>query len=74
MHILLIIVLILSGIAFVWSVLLMSPKGWLWLGIGWMAWGNEYWSKKTLENKLKRVALISSILFIVSALILPYTQ
>ena len=74
MRILLIIVIIAAWIAFIGSVLLMSPKGWLGLGIGWMAGGNEYGSKKTLENKLKKVALVSGLLFLVASLILPYTK
>ena len=74
MRTLLIIVLILAWIAFIWSVLLMSPKWWLGLGIGGMSWGNEYGSKKTLETKLKKVALISGIVFVVVSLILPYTK
>jgi len=52
----------------------MSPKGGLGLGIGWMAGGNEYGSKKTLENKLKKVALISGVIFLIASLILPYTK
>ena len=52
----------------------MSPKGWLGLGIGWMAGGNEYGSKKTLENKFKKAALVSGIIFLVVSLILPYTK
>jgi preprotein translocase subunit SecG len=39
-----------------------------------MAGGNEYGSKKTLENKLKKVALVSGILFLIASLILPYTK
>jgi len=74
MRIVLIILLVLSGITFVWSVLLMSPKGWLGLGIGWAAGGSDYGSKKTLETKLKKVALISALLFVISAVILPYTK
>ncbi len=70
----LIIILVLAGIAFIWSVLLMSPKGGLGLGIGGMAWGNEYGSKKTLENKLKKVALVAGIAFLLASLILPYTK
>lgn len=54
--------------------MLMSPKGWLGLGIGGMAGGNEYGSKKTLENKLKKVALITGVLFLLVSLILPYTK
>ena len=74
MRTLLIIALILAGIVFIGSVLLMSPKGGLGLGIGGMAWGNEYGSKKTLENKLKKVALISGLVFLIASLILPYTK
>lgn len=74
MRTLLIIVLILAWITFVGSVLLMSPKWGLGLGIGWMAWGNEYGSKKTLENKLKKTALISGSIFLIASLILPYTK
>ncbi|MCX6825040.1 MAG: preprotein translocase subunit SecG [candidate division SR1 bacterium] len=74
MRTLLIILLILAGIAFIGSVLLMSPKGGLGLGIGGMAGGNEYGSKKTLENKLKKVALVSGIIFLLASLILPYTK
>ena len=74
MRTLLIIALILAGIVFIGSVLLMSPKGGLGLGIGGMAWGNEYGSKKTLENKLKKVALISGLVFLIVSLILPYTN
>lgn len=74
MRTLLIIVLILSWITFVGSVLLMSPKGGLGLGIGGMAWGNEYGSKKTLESKLKKTALVSGVLFLITSVILPYTK
>ena len=74
MRTLLIIALILAGIVFIWSVLLMSPKGGLGLGIGGMAWGNEYGSKKTLENKLKKAALVAGLLFLLASLILPYTK
>jgi len=52
----------------------MSPKGGLGLGIGGMAGGNEYGSKKTLENKLKKAALVSGVLFLLASLILPYTK
>lgn len=74
MRIFLIIVLILAWIAFIGSVLLMSPKGWLGLWIGWMAGGNEYGSKKTLENKLKVAALVSGGIFLVVSIILPYIK
>lgn len=74
MRTLLIIVLILAWIAFIWSVLLMSPKGGLGLWIGGMAWGNEYGSKKTLENKLKKVALVAGVVFLIVSLVLPYTK
>lgn len=74
MRIALIIVMILAGILLIGSVLLMSPKGWLWLGLGWMSSSGEYGSKKTIEGTLKKVALVASLIFIISALILPYTM
>lgn len=73
MRIALTIIMIIAGALLIWSVLLMSPKGWLWLGLGWMSNSGEYGSKKTIEGTLKKVALISSIVFAISALILPYT-
>ncbi len=74
MNILLIILLILSGIIFVWSVLLMSPKWWLGAAIGWMGGSDEYGSKKSMEWKLKKVAIVSISIFVVTALILPYVN
>lgn len=74
MKTLLIIVLILLGIIFVWAVLLMSPKGGLGMAIGGLGWSDEYGSKKSLEWKLKKVALITAILFVIVALILPYVN
>ncbi len=74
MHTLLVILMILSGIIFIWSVLLMSPKGGIGLGI-WGFWGgNEYGSKKSLEGKIKKVAMISAIVFVIISLILPYSK
>lgn len=64
----------ITGIIFVWSVLLMSPKGWIGFGIGGMSGSNEYGSKKMIEAKLKKVALITLIIFILVALILPYSK
>lgn len=74
MRIALIIVMIITGILLIGSVLLMSPKGWLWLGLGWMSNSGEYGSKKTIEWTLKKVALAASLIFVISALILPYTM
>lgn len=68
-----IIAMIIAGALFIGSVLLMSPKWWLWLGLGWMSNAGEYGSKKTIEWTLKKVALVTSIVFVISALILPYT-
>ena len=72
----LIILLILTGIVFVSSVLLQSPKGGgIGMGIGGAsAGGNEYGSKKTMEGKLKKIALISGILFVIIVLFLPYVK
>lgn len=74
MKTLLIIVLILVGLIFTGSVLLMSPKWGLGTALGWL-WGwDEYGSKKSLEWKLKKVALFSSIVFVIIALILPFVK
>ena len=70
----LIIAMILVGIVFIASVLLQSPKGGgIGMGIGGAsAGGNEYGSKKTMEGKFKKIALISGILFVIIVLFLPY--
>ena len=45
------------------------------MGIGGTsAGGNEYGSKKTMEGKLKKIALISGILFVIIVLFLPYVK
>jgi preprotein translocase subunit SecG len=43
------------------------------LGIGGMSGASEYGSKKSLETKLKKVAIVAGALFVIIALILPYT-
>ncbi len=74
MKTLLIVLLIISWIIFVGSVLLMSPKWWLGSAIGGLGGWDEYGSKKSLEWKLKKVALVTSIMFVVISLILPYVN
>lgn len=76
MYTVMLILLILTGIIFIGSVLLQSPKGGgIWMGIGGAsAGGNEYGSKKTMEGKLKKIALISGILFVIIVLFLPYVK
>lgn len=61
MYTALIVLMILTGIVFITSVLLQSPKwGGIGMGIGGAsAGGNEYGSKKTMEGKLKKIALIN---------------
>ena len=69
--------MVLLGIIFVWSVLLQSPKGGgIWMGIGGASASsnNEYWSKKTMEWKLKIIALCTAILFVAIVLVLPYVK
>jgi preprotein translocase subunit SecG len=68
----LVAVMVLSAAIFTGSVLLMSPKGGLGMGIGGFSQGGEYGSKKSLEGKLKYVALITSIVFILAVLFIPY--
>jgi protein translocase SecG subunit len=74
MYVFLIILMILAGIVFVGSVLLMSPKGGIGMGIGGLSGASEYGSKKSLETKLKKVAIIFGVLFILIAVILPYVS
>lgn len=66
--------MIIVGIVFVTSVLLMSPKWGLWAAISGIGWGDEYGSKKSLEWKLKKIAVVTSIVFWVIVLILPYVN
>ena len=73
MRTLLLIVLVVSGLLFCWSVLLMTPKGWLWAWIAGVWGSSDYGSKKSVENTLKRVAIVTSILFVVVCIALPYT-
>jgi len=73
MRVALIIALLVLGCVFMACVLMMSPKWWLWLWIGWASAGwNEYWSKKSIEWKLKIIAMISWILFVWICLFLPF--
>jgi protein translocase SecG subunit len=51
----------------------MSPKGGIGLGIGGMSGASEYGSKKSLEGNLKKTAIVAGAIFIIIALILPYT-
>lgn len=55
------------------SVLLMSSKGGIWFGIGGSTSNNEYGSKKSIEHRLKRIALVAAIIFAATVVILPYT-
>ena len=70
--IVLITLLVLSGIILILSILLMNPKGWIWFGIAGVAGANEYWSKKSIESTLKKAAYISAVIFIISAMLIPY--
>lgn len=70
----LIILMLVSWIILVWSIVLMSPKGWIWLWIWWASGGNEYWSKKSLEWKLKNTAVVCAVIFVICSIILPYAK
>lgn len=72
MYGLLIAVMLVSWAVFVGSVLLMSPKGGLGAMMGGIGQGAEYGSKKTLEGKIKKVALAMAIIFVLSVLCIPY--
>ena len=69
----LIIAMVVLGCVFMACVLMMSPKWWigLWIGGASAGW-NEYWSKKSIEWKLKIVATVSWILFVLACLFLPF--
>ena len=69
---LVLIIMLLSGIVFIGSVLLMTPKGGIGFGIGGMATSNEYGSKKSIENTLKRSAFVSIVIFTLCAIVYPY--
>ncbi len=67
--------MLISGMVLVGSIVLMSPKWGIWLWIWWASGSsNEYWSKKSLEWKLKNVAIISAVTFVVCSIILPYAK
>lgn len=50
----------------------MSPKWGLGVWLGGMSWWGEYGSKKSVENTLKKAAVIAAIVFIVCAISYPY--
>lgn len=72
----LIVALLIDGIIFIASVLLQSPKGGgLGLGIGGAsAGGNEYGSKKTMESKLQKIAIVTAIIFVLICVFLPFVK
>jgi hypothetical protein len=71
----LIIAIVVLWCVFMACVLMMSPKWWIWLWIGGAsAWGNEYWSKKSIEWKLKIIAMIAWILFLWICVFLPFVD
>ena len=74
MRTLLIVLMVLIGIVFIGTIMLMSPKGWLWAGIGGASGWSERWSKKSLESTLKKIAAITWVTFVVISLFLPYVD
>ncbi len=50
----------------------MSPKWGLWIWLGGMSGWGEYGSKKSLETTLKKVAVVTAIIFVVAALFYPF--
>jgi protein translocase SecG subunit len=65
-------ILIITGLIFSICIMLMSPKGGLGFSIGGMSSNNEYGSKKSLEHTIKKVAYVTGIIFVVTALLYPY--
>lgn len=74
MRTLLIVLMVASGLLFILSVLLMSPKWGLGFGLWWASGSNEYWSKKSVENTLKKVAIVTSIIFVCTVIFLPFVK
>lgn len=72
------IVLVVVCVILVGAILLMMPKkGGIGMGIGGassMSGSNEYGSKKTMEGKLKKIAIVASILFVGISLFLPFVD
>ena len=68
---LLVIWIIITGVIFMLSVLLMNPKGGLGFGIGGVSGVNEYGSKKSVESTLKKAAIISGVLFVIFVFVYP---
>lgn len=66
------VLLIISGLVFATTIMLMSPKWW----IGFSIWGmnstNEYGSKKSLEHNIKNVAYVSGAIFLIVCVLYPY--
>ncbi len=66
------VLLIISGLVFATTIMLMSPKWW----IGFSIWGmnstNEYGSKKSLEHNIKKVAYVSGAIFLIICVLYPY--
>lgn len=69
-----IIVLVITGAIFVGSVMLMTPKWWLGAGIAGIWGSNEYGSKKSVESTLKKIAVITAIIFTLCVIFLPYVK
>ncbi len=67
-----IIAMVIAGIVFAGSVMLMSPKGGLGVALGGAGSSNEYGSKKSLESTLKTSAIVGLVIFLATAVVLPY--
>ena len=71
----LIIIMVVLWCIFMASVLMMSPKWWIGMWIwGFSAWWNEYGSKKSIEWKLKIVAMVSWISFVLVCAFMPFVD
>jgi protein translocase SecG subunit len=72
---LLLIILLLSGALMSFAILLMAPKGGLGFGLGGgFAGSNEYGTKKSIEGGLKKLATVCAVIFIICALVYPFTK
>lgn len=66
------ILLLTSGTIFIIAVMLLAPKWWIGFGIGGAAGSNEYWSKKSIEGTIKKIAFIAIAIFLIVVIIYPY--
>lgn len=75
MTILFTILILISGLVFGLTTMMLSSKWWLGVIGGGISWGsNEYGSKKSLETTLKAVAVWSGVIFVFFCILYPFVK